>query len=359
MLTTLTAALIALSLTADPTPLDIGCKAPPIAVDTWVKGDAVNAFEPGKIYVVEFWATWCGPCIKGIPHLTAMQKENPQVLFMGIAASENTKKDQPDTRLEGLKTFVEKQGDKMGYRVGFDSDRGMGTPWMEAAGQDGIPCAFLVGKDGTVEWIGHPMEMDKPLAAVVAGTWDRNKAKSEGESAKLVQTFMRKELPAMEKAAQQSNDWKPLAAKLDEMAAKSQDSSEIYMMKFQILAAADQDVEAIATAKKLLNTEKGADIGAQGLNQIAWVIATEMDDKSRDLDVALTAANKAVEASKCADPSILDTQARVYWERGNQAKAMEIQKAAVAMAEKQDVASETLGEMRASLKLYQDTTSKH
>ena len=48
----LTAALIALSLAADPAALDIGSKAPPMAQETWIKGDAVNGFEPGKIYVV-------------------------------------------------------------------------------------------------------------------------------------------------------------------------------------------------------------------------------------------------------------------------------------------------------------------
>ena len=45
---------------------------------------------------------------------------------------------------------------------------------MQAAGQNGIPTAFLVGKTGLIEWIGHPMTMDKPLAQVVAGDWDRS-----------------------------------------------------------------------------------------------------------------------------------------------------------------------------------------
>ena len=350
----LTAALIALSLAADPATLDIGSKAPPLSAETWIKGDAVNGFEPGKIYVVEFWATWCGPCIKSIPHLTATQKAHPDVTVMGIAASERRKKDQPDTRLEGLKTFVAKRGDDMGYRVAFDEDRSMGTAWMDAAGQNGIPCAFVVGKDGMIEWIGHPMGMDEPLAAVLAGTWDRTKAKSEAEAEKAMEAFMEQELPKLVKAAESSGDWKPVGARMDEMAAKSADPTRLRMLKFQVLSQADQGAEAIATAKQLLD----AKIGAEGFNMIAWTIATEMDEKDRDLNVALTAANKAVEASKGEDAMVLDTQARVYWEMGNDAKAAEIQTKAVSLGEKAGLSGEVMGEMQSSLKRYQAGAKK-
>ena len=54
---------------------------------------------------------------------------------------------------------------------------------MRAAGQSGIPTAFIVGKTGQVEWIGHPMTMDEPLAQVVAGDWDRAAAKAEFDKA--------------------------------------------------------------------------------------------------------------------------------------------------------------------------------
>jgi len=49
----------------------------------------VKGFDKDKTYVVEFWATWCGPCKATIPHLTKLQKEHPDVTFIGVSVFEN------------------------------------------------------------------------------------------------------------------------------------------------------------------------------------------------------------------------------------------------------------------------------
>ena len=50
---------------------------------------------------------------------------------------------------------------------------------MTAAGQGGIPTAFIVNGEGKIAWIGHPMEMEKPLEKVIAGTLDLKTAAEE------------------------------------------------------------------------------------------------------------------------------------------------------------------------------------
>jgi thiol-disulfide isomerase/thioredoxin len=53
--------------------LHVGDPAPALTVTEWLQGEPVKKFEPGKVYVVEFWAAWCGACIRAMPHLAELQ----------------------------------------------------------------------------------------------------------------------------------------------------------------------------------------------------------------------------------------------------------------------------------------------
>ena len=71
--------------------------------------------------------------------------------------------------------FIKKMGDQMTYRVALDDktsdNKGqMAKTWMEAAGRDGIPSAFLIDTKGIIAWIGHPMELkEEVIEQVLAG----------------------------------------------------------------------------------------------------------------------------------------------------------------------------------------------
>lgn len=152
--------------------LKAGDKAPDIRVETFVKGDAVTEFKSGHVYVVEFWATWCGPCVSMMPHMSEMQREyKDKVTFVGVNVWEEQGEYTADT-LNRVGQFVSDQGDAMAYTVAFDGGaQFMADAWMKAAGRNGIPSAFLIDGTGTIVWIGHPIVLDAVIPMVLDGSW--------------------------------------------------------------------------------------------------------------------------------------------------------------------------------------------
>src|ERR1700722_11724957 len=122
----LTAVAVVLSLSAARVlaegGLSVGDPAPKLEVKEFVKGKEVTKFEKGKVYVVEFWATWCPPCKTSIPHLTELQKKNKNVTFIGVSVFER------DAAAAAVKPFVKEMGDKMDYLVAIDSVPEGGKP---------------------------------------------------------------------------------------------------------------------------------------------------------------------------------------------------------------------------------------
>ena len=171
-----------ITLAAAPT-LKVGDPAPRLQTGKWMQGEPVKQFQKGKAYIVEFWATWCGPCRATIPHLNEVYSKfkDKGLVVIGQNCWER------DESL--VAPFIKKMGDKMTYRVALDdkssNQKGqMARTWMEAAGRNGIPSAFLVDTKGVIAWIGHPMALkDEVIEQVLAGKFDVRKAAEESRNA--------------------------------------------------------------------------------------------------------------------------------------------------------------------------------
>ena len=310
--------------------LSVGDSAPAIEVSRWAKGDKIDRLDADRTYVVEFWATWCGPCRTSIPHLTELQKKykDKGIQFIGVSVWE-----QDQAKVD---PFVKDMGDKMDYAVALDKvpegekgDKGkMAESWMTASESNGIPTAFIVTK-GKIAWIGHPMDLDAPLAKVSSGTYDLARAASAYREEKAAEQKEMTVLDKLRKLGRNASDKDRLAV-FDE-AIKETPSLEkrLGLQKYLLMSQAGDEAASTYGARLVdgvLNEE------AESLNQLAWSIVgpdVRRDASKRDFKLALRAAIRADELTHGENGAILDTLALAFFENGDPAKALKAQEKAV------------------------------
>ena len=334
---------------APPASLAIGYDAPTISIEHWVKGDEFETFTNGQVYVMEFWATWCGPCISSMPHITALQEEyGDAVKFTGVSS---------EPKLETVTSFLQETNkgdgklnwDRMGYTVAVDPDESTYTTYMKAAGQSGIPTAFIIDANGKVAWIGHPMTMDEPLAEIVEGTWDIASAADEFKKKNAAKMKWRAFLSSI-RTYEVDGDWDAYVQAIDTYTAEFGDNPQLDNMKFNAFLTGMKDKTAAYAWADFMMQKVWDNPGA--MNSMAWRIVDQMPADEQDLDFALKIALRGCELTNYQDPMILDTLARCYWEMGNRYKAIAWQEKAVELAtgsSMDDSILATLNEYKASL----------
>ena len=239
------------------------------------------------------------------------------------------------------------------YSLVLDDAEVTSRSYMTAANQGGIPTAFIVGKDGHLEWLGHPMQMDEPLAQIVEGNWDRDAAIAEFAKKAEADKAM-----ADLRKAMQSGDMDKVVGLLDKLLESDPENLNFLMMKAQILASDNKTDEAVSIIDKviemepensrvkmmkfgvLVQGEKGEEANTLAaemseamwddkmeLNALAWSMATEVPGEMQDLPLALKIAKRAVELEE-GEANTIDTLARVHYEMGNLQEAIDWQKKA-------------------------------
>jgi thiol-disulfide isomerase/thioredoxin len=177
----ISSALILIALAGSPALAapQIGDKAPAVKIAKWMTHEPPAL--PGDtdadkhVFLVEFWATWCGPCWASIPHLGELHNkyEKDGLVIIGVTVEEP----------EVVAKFIgsDKAGKKMAmpYFVGIDDEMGTTGVWTKDV--RGIPYAFLVDKSGQVVWQGNPLgevdAMDAAIPKVLAGKYSVEEAK--------------------------------------------------------------------------------------------------------------------------------------------------------------------------------------
>ncbi len=319
--------------------IDVGDMAPSMTPAKWVKGKPVAKFEKGKVYVVEFWATWCGPCLQSIPHLTELAKKfKGKVNFTGVSVWENQTSPEDDAYFKKVDAFVKEMGPKMDYNVAVDGlDKSMAKNWMEAAGERGIPSAFVIDQKGRVAWIGHPLaDLEKTLSQVLAGTYDMAPVKRARAEEKAAEAKERAVYAPIQ-AALANKDYKLALSEIDKAVAANPDLKPRFAMTRVDLTLRTDEAAGLLAAKALAN-DPVIKKDPNALNALAWNLATFKYVGPTDYKVAVAIAKQAVDAGAGNDPAVLDTYAYALFKSGDKATAIKTQEKAIELAKKSNPA---------------------
>jgi thiol-disulfide isomerase/thioredoxin len=281
----------------------------------------VRKFEPGKVYVIEFWATWCGPCIYMMPDTAEMQARYKD---QGVTIIAYTTHDLNNTEAE-VAAFVKRRGAKLKYTFAYAGD-GTSDAWLKAAGRGGVPCAFVVDKTGRIAYIGSPVYLGVVLPMVVAGN---RKAQAIGnEVAKIEQEFSAV-------AAALFPDHKAGLKALREFEAKYPPLANNFMIvraKLSLLPKVGEVDEAKKVAEAVM--AKAIKQGnPNALLQVAALLRNGSGKESKDLlAVAVKAAEAAVQVAGGQDARALIDLAETCFVAGDNAKAKKYARRAVEAA---------------------------
>jgi len=307
--------------------LEVGDAAPALSDVQWLKGEPVPGFGDGRVYVLDFWATWCGPCVRSIPHVNALANSLAEgVTIIGVAIW-------PRPEMTPTAEFVEKRGEAMNYTIAEDIDAKTADAFMKAAGRKGLPTAMIVDGSGILSWIGHPMAgMDEALKEILDGTFDRV-AWAEQAAREAALRESAKPLQSQFHEAFKAGRFADAAATAKELVALDDAYAYYAVYAYQSMSKDGRWQEALSYALEATRGPMGQD--ATALNWLSWEIVApgrEGEPSATELDLALVAATKANELGEHRDPQVLDTLARVHWRRGNAVMAAMLQQRAVEMA---------------------------
>lgn len=146
----------------------------------WIQGEAPAEWETGKLYAIECWATWCGPCLVAIPHVDALHDKYAAkgLRVIGVDVWEDGK--------DKVADFVKQKGDGMSYPVAYTGKKGaFETEWLIPADVQGIPHTFLV-QDGKVIARIHPAKLTETVVEALLEGGETGKSALAGLNAEEV-----------------------------------------------------------------------------------------------------------------------------------------------------------------------------
>ena len=129
--------LLALLLTTTAAALDVGEAAPAFALPSRDGTTVSLAEHAGSVVLVDFWASWCGPCLQSMPFLDQLQKKLGPDGFVVLGVNLDEVREEADRFLAAH---------PVDFRIVFDPESRV----PPAYGMRAMPSSYVVGRDGKV-----------------------------------------------------------------------------------------------------------------------------------------------------------------------------------------------------------------
>ncbi len=328
---------------AAPEKLKVGDAAPALTLASFVKGEPVTSLAPGKTYVLQFWAPWNKASVEQFAALSELQKRLGEqgLVVVAIASTDLT-----GTTLEKVQAKVDELGDAVQVAVAWDKGSATKDAFLKAAGRPALPCAVVIDKTGRIAVMESAPLVLRFIDSIVAGTHDfealsawQAKAARAPQTARNIQT------------AAQAGKWAEVVTYADELLEVDPIGYAGHAQShMQAEVRAGNPAKAMEWAAAWIDGA-GKD-SAQALNAVAWsLVDPQLPFPEPDLDLAMKAAQRAVDLTKSEDGAVLDTLARVYFRKGEVQKAVELQK--VALTKLSAEQERFRAQLQASLKEYE------
>ncbi len=305
--------------------VQIGDTAPAVKVSKWMNRQP--PVLPGDkdasrhVFLVEFWATWCGPCLKSIPHLAELHKnhEKDGLVIIGVSNEEPEKIARFMDKHEKEKKLV------MPYFVACDEEMTTTTGWAKDV--ETIPHAILVDRTGKVVWVGNPLAdlsaFDDAIAQTLAGKYDVETAKKAAAAAEKYETLM-----SDLKVAYTTGDKDAVFKTLDEMISLKPQELQPFLIKRQMLIEFDMTDRVSQWDAQI---EAAMRDSAQGLRDlVAFELQKNLGERNPGL--LIRCATRASEITDGRDAETLAALAEVQCQLGMIDAAIATQRRALGMA---------------------------